>query len=185
MIFAFGTLYFWLLLMAAIAFVIFSIESEWGGTGATVTMSITFCLMYFLGAKDHIGSALSHIVNNPGTVVLMMLGYLLIGVIWSIRKWYVYVGKKKNKILNKIKDGDTIGTNIEFDLDLRYHKGRIISWMCYWPFSVVWFLINDPVRAIYNFIFEKIKRIYGRIAESAINDVKAATDAAKEKGKKK
>lgn len=181
MIFAFGTLYFWLLLLAAIAFVIFSIESEWGGTGATVTMTITFCLLYFLGSGPHIGTILSYAVNNPGTVVLSMLGYLFIGVIWSIKKWYAYVKKKKLKSIEKLKTGDTWSILSKSELDLKYHKGRIISWMCYWPFSVLWMLVNDPIREVFNFLFEKIKGIYSRIAENAIKDVE---DARKESGKK-
>ena len=174
MIFAFGTLYFWLLLLAAIAFIIYSIESEWGGTGATVTMVVTFCLLYFLGEKDHVGTVFSFILDHPGMTLAMMFGYLVFGVLWSVRKWYLYVKRKKDRSLKSIKQGDTYDLVSKSSLDVAYHRGRIISWMCYWPFSLTWMLINDPIREVYKFAFEKVRRIYEGIAERAVRDVEEA-----------
>jgi len=44
-----------------------------------------------------------------------------------------------------------------------HYKGRIVSWIVYWPPSMFWTLLNDPIRkigrAIYNWISATLKRI--------------------------
>lgn len=45
------------------------------------------------------------------------------------------------------------------------NKGRITAWACYWPFSFVGTLLNDPVRRIFNFLFNQFKALYQRMAD--------------------
>ncbi len=46
------------------------------------------------------------------------------------------------------------------------HKARIMQWVAFWPISIVWFIINNPVRRIYNLIWSFLKGTYQRMSDS-------------------
>lgn len=69
-------------------------------------------------------------------------------------------------------------------LKARDNRSRIMSWMCYWPFSMVWTLINDPIRAIYRRIYRVIQGWLQAISERAFSKVGAIADAEELPGKK-
>jgi hypothetical protein len=45
------------------------------------------------------------------------------------------------------------------------NKSRITAWACYWPFSFVGTLLNDPVRRLFNFLFNQFKAQYQRLSD--------------------
>lgn len=45
------------------------------------------------------------------------------------------------------------------------NKSRIVSWMSLWPCSVVGTLLNDPIRRLFNFLFNNFKALYQRMAD--------------------
>ncbi len=45
------------------------------------------------------------------------------------------------------------------------NKARITAWACYWPFSVVGTVLNDPVRRLFNFLFNQFKALYQRMSD--------------------
>ena len=47
------------------------------------------------------------------------------------------------------------------------NKSRVISWMVYCPWSIVWTLLNDPIRKLMKYIFKRIKGWLVSIAMSA------------------
>lgn len=51
------------------------------------------------------------------------------------------------------------------------HKGRIMTWMCYWPWSAVWTLINDPVKRLFKQIYLQIQGLLQAISNSAFRGV--------------
>jgi hypothetical protein len=42
------------------------------------------------------------------------------------------------------------------------NKWKIITWSCYWPMSIVWTVLNEPWR----YIYEMLSGVYQRIADS-------------------
>lgn len=46
------------------------------------------------------------------------------------------------------------------------HKSTITQWIAFWPISLTWTIINDPVRKTANYIFSRIKGIYGRMSDA-------------------
>ena len=50
---------------------------------------------------------------------------------------------------------------------VREHKERILTWMSFWPFSIVWSILDDFVKrsfvTIYNFISTTMQRISNRL----------------------
>lgn len=47
------------------------------------------------------------------------------------------------------------------------HKGLIMTWMSYWPWSAAWTLVNDPVRRMFRAIYHEIAGQLQRIADRA------------------
>lgn len=45
------------------------------------------------------------------------------------------------------------------------NKSRITAWACYWPFSFIGTLLNDPVRRLFNFLFNQFKALYQHLAD--------------------
>lgn len=45
------------------------------------------------------------------------------------------------------------------------HKARIVSWMSFWPFSVVGTFLNDPIRRLFNWLFNSFKALYQKMAD--------------------
>ncbi len=47
---------------------------------------------------------------------------------------------------------------------LSNHKGRIMAWIAYWPFSMAYTLLNDPVRKIVRLIYHRMQGVYESIS---------------------
>ena len=45
------------------------------------------------------------------------------------------------------------------------NKSRITAWMCFWPFSFIGTVLNDPVRRLFNFLFNYFKALYQQLAD--------------------
>jgi len=53
------------------------------------------------------------------------------------------------------------------------HKALITTWITHWPVSLVWTLINDPIKKFINHIFEFIKSVFQSISDKVFKSVKA------------
>lgn len=53
------------------------------------------------------------------------------------------------------------------------NKGRILSWMTYWPLSGLWTLINDPIRRIFRWLYRRISTILIHMADKIFADIDA------------
>lgn len=43
------------------------------------------------------------------------------------------------------------------------HKGKIISWISYWPLSLIGTILNDPFRRFFEWIYESVSEFYDKI----------------------
>lgn len=134
---------------------------------------------------------------QPLSIVAFAAVYLLAGIAWSIPKWWFHVRNLRDEYLEAIqKFLDQEGANIkaedfDFEGELGDHwssynapywdnkipprasenKSRILTWVLYWPFSMVWTIIDEPFRRAFTMVFERIRGLYQRISESAFSDV--------------
>lgn len=51
------------------------------------------------------------------------------------------------------------------------HKGDILFWATYWPFSAFWTLLNDPIRRLWNAIYSVLNGMLQRISNNVFKDV--------------
>ena len=165
-----GTVGFWITLTLATIFIFISLESdEWGGTGATSTVIVLVVLFWFFGGKDIFIDTGNFLIENTGVFFLFFISYIIIGLIWSFVKWYFYLLNTKEKIQKSLKNNDFSIPKIP---EVKNNKGRIISWITYWPFSSLWTIINDPIKRAINFMYSKFEKLYQKMSDNMFSDIK-------------
>ena len=170
----FGSACFWIL--TAIAFGLMILATEKGsGIGATFTLLITIALLFFFGNKTPLLGLLSGIQTNPFIAVAIVAAYVIIGASWAIIKWYFYLIKERDKA-NPESNFITVPR-------VRDHKSEIIVWMIYWPFSMLWTLLNQPIKNIFLFIYNRIESKMQDMADKIFEPIKKREEAA-EKARK-
>ncbi len=180
-LFMVGTFWFWALLAVVTVLMFICTEFEKGGW-ATISVLGTLALLNFCGDVP----VLSYIWNHPITILLGVLGYFALGTGWAVVKWWFYVKDqlwhynelkgefiKENKLEIKVNQA-IVGVemqnkwadylrwhdrSIDIHPQINKHKMAVYIWIAYFPFSLIWTLINDPVRKI-------CRRIYHAIADT-------------------
>jgi len=191
MIFIIGNIWFWVL-MCVIAFLeIYFLEfwdepGEYGegpnGTGATILVIATFGVLFFLGSNKEIKEFFLYIYNNPGRDIFYFSIYIIAGIIWSLFKWFQYVLFLKREYQENIKnftEESLKNSSRERDIIKKIpnpnalnNKGTLFTWIFYWPFSVIGYILNEPLKKIFNFIINNIKGLYQKITDKVLADIK-------------
>jgi len=185
----FGGIIFWVLFAVLSILIIWSLEKEdlgWA-VGATIV---------FLGLFLVLGNGLEVVQNiwyNPLLFLWYGLGYIGIGVVWGLIKWYFYsldaleIYKKikyefcqknnlmadkpipeefKKKWMDFLKNYHIHANKASDMMPKAYeHKSLIVSWMMYWPFSMFWSIIHDMVVRVFDTIQIWIRGIMDAIAK--------------------
>lgn len=87
-------------------------------------------------------------------------------------EWLRYLGNHANKILAASCSYLTIQTLEDIIPKAKNNKSRIIFWMSYWPFSLLWSIFHDFIEQTFKMIFERFQKIYENIAASRFQNVK-------------
>lgn len=174
---AFGTVWFWTLLILSIILITAFVENE-RGVGAFI------CLVLTIGILSISFPLIREVLHHPGKTLLYVLAYFVAGTIWGVVKWFLYVRKqleayqeRKANTMNArgIKEM-TPALAVELRSyasvpQVRENKSKVMFWMTYWPFSGLWTLINDPVRRIFKFIYTSIQEWLQGISNRAFKGV--------------
>lgn len=149
---------------------------------ATITAIATVAILSFLGDFN----PLIWIKSNPGEVAFYIAAYFAVGAMWGVVKWYFWLQRLRRKMLEfkrehpGMDDADAIrflrsaGAGPSMPPQVSEHKARIIGWMALWPASMVWTVLNDPVRRVFEEIYDRIggglQRMSNRIFGEFITD---------------
>ena len=159
-LFAVGTFWFWTLIIAAVISVIAITEQEESNSWHWSILIGLPILLYFTGCKAEISSILAYVQANPVTIVLGFLGYLFLGTIWSIIKWWLYLTNLRDVYRERGYGYD------KSKFSAKQSKERIMNWMMYWPFSGIWTLINDPIKKSFQRIFKGLENRFQKISDN-------------------
>lgn len=191
---AVGSFWFWTLLSLPFFWIIYMIEEESPTlVGATVVLIISLiCLHLF--TKFNLFSLAR---EDWRITVAIIIGYITIGFAWGIIKWKFFVYELiskyrdiKRKFLNR-KDlsGKEIPENLldewkeylngqtEYERRLNHspvaseYIDNIMAWMCFWPVSLTWFLISDPIRWIYKTLYAYAANFFQWISDNQFKEV--------------
>lgn len=172
----FGSMvWFWILFGVWSLALFISVEMDGPIYAAGITLAF-FGLFAIWGVLPGGGSLLALLAAQPHLIVFGCVAFFVLGTVWAVVKWWFFVRDLADKRREQIAKADLLGgapgKNIKvFGLItkpvVRDHKSRIMTWMCFWPFSMVWTLINDPIRRIFKAIYSRIKGMLQRIADRA------------------
>ncbi|MEI6672352.1 MAG: hypothetical protein WCL02_03105 [bacterium] len=160
----YGTTWFWITILISIICIIRLVEfndddddthNYWAG----MIIVLTMVLLAIFGNWESTKKIFLFIQDNPFTIFGEVLLYIIIGIIWSFFKWYMY--------LKPIRDCFRKQEKVEKDEIPKFDNNisQVICWMMYWPFSALWTLTHNLFKDIYKFLAEKLKGLY----ESMIN----------------
>lgn len=191
-LFAVGAIGFWAMVAIETIILIALIDNEkpfW----ATFMMVGTLVFLHWIGSFSVVTLAVEH----PWYVVEAVVSWFALGTGWSIAKWWLYVRgcreqydeNKRNFLDANNVQGNEIPDNLltkwsKSSLSgeggikgviprVRDHKSKVMLWMCYWPWSMAWTLINDPVKRLFRQIYLQIQGLLQSISDRAFKDVES------------
>ena len=150
------------------------VATERDAHGAAIFFAICGAVIYYPQVWE--------IISNWRLLLLIIAAYGLCGGGWSTFRWFKYCKKfiESKDVKSRVDDykwvqGERVkateeefAANVEayYRQELRpsKHKSLLISWIIYWPWSLVWNVLGDFFTGIY----DALANIYNRIADSVI-----------------
>jgi len=163
-LFAVGTFWFWTLILASMISIIALIENEYN-IMADIVFAGSILALYKLGSGEAINTIGSWAVTHWFYTILIFIGYLLSGTIYSLVKWAIFVADGKAKIIRNN------GYFSKSDWTPGKNKARITHWMIFWPISGIWTLISNPVARAFNRIFYRLESVYQKISDKIMKEL--------------
>jgi hypothetical protein len=125
-------------------------------------------------AFTHLG-IITYIVTHPWQSAAYAAGYFVVGAAWSVAKWWFAetsrVRHVRSLYVERYSDQTLKGfqTWAEFIKPLKsrpsQHKADITAWITFWPVSLVWTMVDDPVRRLCRRIYDELQGVYQRITD--------------------
>lgn len=142
---------FWGLLTLFIIGSIYKVEDESLGASFSLFLGVIGLGILKYGSFSDL---YDYVKENPSTIIVLVVAYFIVGIIWSFFKWYLFL--KNNKVTSNIS---------KTYVSVEYNREKIITWIIVWVPSMTWFLINDPVRRVGNFIYYSLSNSYQRMSD--------------------
>ena len=102
--------------------------------------------------------------DNLSSVFLFFIAYFVVGALWSVIKWYLYLTKIRN---NMQKHGETKRPR---DSYASQNQSRIAGWIGHWPFSMIGSLFGDFLGRLLDSIYTFLSSMYEKIGNSVFKD---------------
>lgn len=183
-----GAIGFWIFIGIISIVLLALIEYERVGWATFFTVGTMVFCQFLTSFKPF-----SLIADHPLAGALVIVGYFLVGGLWAIWKWWFFVRAKlrdyrtaRDEFLKR--QNATIMTEdllSKWQQSMPYdyrrgsefgrpraakEKGRIMTWMCYWPWSFVWTIVNDPIKRAFRAIYDAIQGILETISKRAFRE---------------
>jgi hypothetical protein len=133
----------------------------------------TTSLLVGVGLASWLGAGVNPLAwafDNLADLVEFFLLFWLIGALWSVFKWYLFLLKIRDEAKDRAK---RYGTKLERRPTYSYaseNVWRITSWIVYWPLSMVGSLFGDILTRIVKTIFNVLSGLYEKMANSVFAD---------------
>ncbi len=207
-LFVVGCLWWWLAVVVASVLLIWALDRE-SGFGATVVLILSIAAIESVTYGGLIWPP--WMTTWPG-IAACVAGYVGIGVVWGLVKWYFLVVDRLYdfKVLRKqwlttnglteipperkqewlewlwdrhcdwVRWAHVVDPESGTDRNRVYtlavkpianeNKGRITTWMAYWPWSMLWTICADLIKRAFEKIQELCSNVMQRISDWAFSD---------------
>jgi hypothetical protein len=178
--FVVGGIWFWLLTALLMIALIWETSCE--------RPILALFTLGFYGALIHLfgdASVFTSVKAHPEILYIGLPAYFFIGAVWGIVKWALHVRRqavkyKERRLEFLIRAGieeATLNTPVPDNLKerwqgmggnlakplVRQNKKMILTWMGFWPASVIWSIIDEPWRYIYDALHSLLQKISDKI----------------------
>ena len=125
-----------------------------------IAMVATLALVHFVWPAY---SIINFAYYHPMILVQYLLAYVGVGIVWSFFKWYLFLIDARDDTRERL---NNIGkTKIVIVVpSASNNKARITSWTAFWPWTVTWWIINDPIKRFYRWLFRVLSSTYDGVA---------------------
>lgn len=165
-------------------------DDERGRLGYVSTVLVIFLVIAFFLDRAFVTGLWTGVSSDWSATIFRSLAYLLLGLGWSFFKWWQFAKKmhrrytdllnqakatKDNDLKNYPDKGDEIKRKFKSRSDELYllykpvakqNKEQISSWIIFWPFSVLRYIIGRALVDALNWIVDQFGGVYNRITNS-------------------
>ena len=159
-----GTFWFWAILgVLFIAEILYAVSDNI--KGGTWFVGLLLIVLFVLSGAINF----AWIAANPWTLLLYIGIYIAAGLVWSMKEWYSYVKAKVSRFgqsnYYSDKTEDEFKEYMELELRLEDYWVTITTWIVYFPFFMLAWVLTDPIKKI----AEQFSVVYNKITSSLIN----------------
>lgn len=174
-------IWFWSLVILEFCLLTWFVEEDWPAPSIASLIIFILCLWWLADIPIW-----SWIHDNPFSLFKYFVYYLVIGIVWSICKYYFAlkkvreIVKEKRIYYDKMEDKPkTFKEHLhqQRTYDDNSHKfedtaTNLIFWASFWPPSMVWTILNDPIKKLFRFlIFDVFVGIYRKMYKKMVGDL--------------
>lgn len=102
--------------------------------------------------------------NNPVDLITGFFAYALVGCLWSVAKWKLYL-RKIFKRAEANWDGKSPKRRPSESYANR-NAGRLTGWIFHWPFSMLGVLVGDVILRFADTLYKALHGLFERMARS-------------------
>lgn len=184
LLFGFG-IWFWAIILVEFCLLTWFVEEEWGIASLVSLAAFILCLWWLADIPIW-----EWIKNNPARLGMYCLYYVLIGLGWSVGKYYFvlnkmrkYVKEKKEHWLANKEKYENVQTFKQYleqtrdnwsnnKTDFEKSTKKLVFWAAFWPTSMFWTILNDPIRKLFKFLIHDVFiGIYRTMYKKMIGDL--------------
>jgi hypothetical protein len=176
----FGTFWFWFMVVIGWIAITAILEvhteldrhpDEGGGSWATAVVILGVAAYFFLGSDVHVKTTFNFLMDNPLITVGGVLAYFLTGILWAFAKWHFFLNRIREEFDEDCKNGREYKIK-DFEIPKAGdYKNRITTWISYWPISMSWTVLDDPLKKIAHNIYLKCGKIFDSMSVNKFKDV--------------
>jgi hypothetical protein len=182
----------WLVLFFTAAFVIVTVAfvANYRPGSATVVLALALAYFQFLTPYDPIGYIMHHPLYAGAAVAI----YATLGTVWVRIRWRVFVTgafnarrEAQEKFLGgtsidqlDIKGREKLKTTIDSAVAtytgrreprpmIFNHKSKFFLWLTYWPLSIVWIVIDEPVKRFCTWAYYSMAKSLQAVSDRAFS----------------
>jgi hypothetical protein len=85
--------------------------------------------------------------------------------------WENLLRQNDNSLWRVLTGGSLSSQTVTVAPQASAHKSQIVGWMAYWPVSLVWTMIDDPVRRAFLALYDVAGKTYQKIANNDFRDI--------------
>jgi len=158
--------WFWGLVILEFCLLTWFVECEWGMASLVSLGIFIFCLWWLADIPIW-----SWVKENPGQLSKYIGAYIVIGLVYSFIKYYFILNKLKTFVKKCRKEWDEKSFKSQLPNHITDFKGyvqhkseygqntsfessakKLSFWAAFWPTSLFWTMLNDPIRKFFNWL---------------------------------